>query len=313
MTTYKLPPFLKQNDTIGIVATARWIDDETMVLATKIFEQWGFRTKIFPNVGSRHFQLAGTDEVRQSNLQAAINDPELAAIIVARGGYGTVRVLDGLDWSVFSTYPKWICGYSDITILHAHINGVLSIASIHSTMPISFPHATPDAMENLRRALCGESYSFSWPCHGPEASIEAPLVGGNLSVLYSALGSHEQLRAEGCIVFLEDVDEMLYHVDRMLMAMLRAGTFSGAKAIVAGGFTLIKDNTKEFGFETENPWGKSVSDMLMEVSQRLGIPVFEGMQAGHLNDNRAFYLGTKALLESNNGIVHLSFPTQKHV
>lgn len=309
MTTYKLPPFLKPNDTIGVVATARWIDDETMALAKEVFASWGYKTKFFPHVGSRAFQLAGEDHQRRADLQAAINDPEIAAIVVARGGYGTVRVLEGLDWTWFKKHPKWICGYSDITILHAHLSHVLNIASVHSTMPISFPHATPTAMENLRSALAGNSYHFEWPSTCAIDDISAPLVGGNLSVLYSALGSAEQLRGDNAIVFLEDVDEMLYHIDRMLMALLRAGTFHGAKAIIAGGFTLIKDNTPEFGFETNNPWGKSVTNMLDELSQRLGIPVLQGMQAGHMNDNRAFYLGATAKLSSNNGMAVLSFPT----
>lgn len=309
MTTYTLPPFLKPNDTIGIVATARWIDEQTKALAQETFASWGFKTKFFPDVSSKHFQLAGTDEVRKANLQAALNDEELAAIMIARGGYGTVRVIDGLNWSAFIQKPKWICGYSDITILHAHLNHVLGVASIHSTMPISFPHATSEALSNLRCALVGRPFQFQWPQSPNIDSISAPLVGGNLSVLYSALGSPQQLQAHNAIVFIEDVDEMLYHVDRMLMALLRANAFSGAKAIVAGGFTLIKDNTPEFGFEVNNPWGISVADMLSELSQRLGIPVLQGMQAGHLNDNRAFYLGVGATLEAHNGTAHLAFPT----
>jgi muramoyltetrapeptide carboxypeptidase len=309
MTTYKLPAFLKPNDTIGVVATARWIDDSTMALTKELFANWGFQTKFFPHVGTKSFQLAGSDQERRDDLQAALNDPEIAAIVIARGGYGTVRVLEGLDWTVFQKHPKWICGYSDITILHAHLSHVLNIASVHSTMPISFPHATPLAMENLRSALLGNAFHFEWPCNSSIDSIVAPLVGGNLSVLYSALGSREQLNGEDAIVFIEDVDEMLYHIDRMFMALLRAGTFNGAKAVVAGGFTLIKDNTPEFGFEVNNPWGKSVANMLEELSQRLGIPVLQGMQAGHMNDNRAFYLGANAKLTSNNGMAVMSFPT----
>jgi muramoyltetrapeptide carboxypeptidase len=224
-----------------------------------------------------------------------------------------VRVLDALDFSQFVQSPKWICGYSDITVLHAHVNQSLGISSIHSTMPVSFSHATPEALQNLMWALKGQLECIEWKSEmSSQLSAEGAVVGGNLSVLYSLLGSKQSLAARDKIVFLEDVDEMLYHMDRMMMALLRSGALEGAKAIVCGGFTQMKDNTREFGFDLENPWGRSVEEIMRDVAHRLQIPVVFDFPAGHQNDNRAFYLGVRAALRNNNGSMQLVFQTHSH-
>jgi muramoyltetrapeptide carboxypeptidase len=301
---FTIPPFLKKNDTVGIVATARWISEDVLQNAVTIMESWGYQVKVGKFVEEKNFQLAGNDVQRAQDLQLMLDDPEIKAIIIARGGYGTVRLLDRLNFDWFRKSPKWICGYSDVTALHSLVNSNLSIASIHSTMPISFPHATREAMENLRMALCGDLKEIRWkaPFFGTDDfTLKGCVLGGNLSVLYSLLGSSDQLKVNGDFLFIEDVDEMAYHIDRMMMAIKRSGSFIKAKALLVGGLTQMRDNTKAFGFELDNPWGKSAEEIIHEIAVELNLPVVFGFPAGHQNDNRAFYLGVDGTLSTIQG------------
>lgn len=300
------PPFLQPNDTIGIVATARWVTQEQMQPAIALFESWGFRVQVSPAVFEKNHQLAGNDAVRLAALQEMLDNPEIKAIVVARGGYGTARIVDELDWTSFLSHPKWVCGYSDITVL---LNALTNkgIAAIHSTMPISFPDATPEALEQLRRCLVGEKVPIVWQSTGLAGSAEGEVVGGNLSVIYSQLGSCTQLDTRGKILFLEDVDEMLYHIDRMMVGLKRGGLFREVKGVIFGGFTQIKDNTKAFGFSTDNPWGVGIAEMALAHLVGLNVPVSFGFPAGHLADNRAFYEGLPASLVVEEGHSRLVF------
>jgi muramoyltetrapeptide carboxypeptidase len=304
--TLPLPPFLKSGDCIGIAATARWVSREQLQPAIDVFTGWGLRVKVADQVFTQEFQLAGTAESRCGGLQQMLDDPEVNAVIIARGGYGTVQLIDQLRLDALMRQPKWIAGYSDITVLHGHLNS-RGFATIHSTMPISFPDATELAIEELRRCLFGEQLSFTslLPYEGP--SVTGRLVGGNLSVLYSIAGSDSWKFDEPLIVFLEDVDEMLYHVDRMLWGLERGGAFRHVKAIVCGGFTQMKDNTKAFNFPTDNPWGNEVEAIIRHAAKRLGVPVAFGFPAGHLSDNRAFYLGRKVTLEPSADGARMSY------
>jgi len=289
------PPFLQKGDTIGISATARFITEEDWKLAGSIFEAWGLKVKFAKNVFSPHFQLAGNVEDRTASFLELYNDPEIKAIVIARGGYGTVHTIDAILPHLDGR--KWVCGYSDVTVLLNALTN-LNVAGIHSTMPISFQHATSEAISHLHDALFGNLTRFEWSGKALRTgSASGELVGGNLSVIYSQLGSSTQLQTQGKILFLEDVDEMLYHVDRMLMALKRAGMFEGITGLVLGGFTQMKDNTEAYGFSTNNPWGKSVEEMILEHVGNDGIPIATEMPAGHLNDNRAFYMGSMTELE----------------
>lgn len=301
------PPFLQSGDTIGIVSTARWVSPDQLAPAIALFESWGLRVKVAPNVGTQHFQLAGEDAVRLSDFQSMLEDDDVKAIIISRGGYGTVRLIDSIDWRKYDENPKWIAGYSDITVLLNRLSNE-GIASIHSTMPISFPDATQEALDNLKAALFGDLREMTWQGTLFAGTAEAEIVGGNLSVIYSQLGSSTQLDTRGKILFIEDVDEMLYHTDRMLMALKRAGLFNQIKGVIVGGFTQMKDNTQEFGFSTDNPWGAGVSDMMKEFFEPIKIPVVVDFPAGHLSDNRAFFMGKMARLEAHQEISKLVFP-----
>lgn len=299
------PAFLQQGDTIGIIATARFLTNEQWQFAEGIITSWGLKIKLAENVFTPQFQLAGNVEDRTQSFLSLWNDPEVKALLVARGGYGTVHTIDKID--PYLNAAKWICGYSDVTVLlNACTNK--NIACIHSTMPISFEHATQEALDNLKCALFGESFSFNWNENQIQVGkVEGEIVGGNLSVIYSQLGSSTQLKTEGKILFLEDVDEMLYHVDRMLTALKRAGMFKNISGLILGGFTQMRDNTEEFGFSSNNPWGKSVEQMIREIGLSKDTPIAVGFPAGHLNDNRAFYMGRNAELNVNENSAQLTW------
>jgi muramoyltetrapeptide carboxypeptidase len=299
------PAFLQQGDTIGIIATARFITSEQWQYAKGVIESWGLKIKLAENVFTPSFQLAGHVEERTQSFLSLWNDNEVKALLVARGGYGTIHTIDEI--LPFLNDSKWICGYSDVTVL---LNACTNkdIACIHSTMPISFEHATPEALENLRCALFGETFLFNWNEKQIQTgNTEGKIVGGNLSVIYSQLGSPTQLNTEGKILFLEDVDEMLYHIDRMLTALKRAGLFKNITGLILGGFTQMRDNTEEFGFSSNNPWGKSLVEMILEIGLDCNIPVTMGFPAGHLNDNRAFYMGRNAELIVNENSAQLAW------
>ena len=299
------PAFLQQGDTIGIIATARFITSEQWQYAKGVIESWGLKIKLAENVFTPSFQLAGNVEDRTQSFLSLWKDNEVKALLVARGGYGTIHTIDEILPHINNS--KWICGYSDVTVL---LNACTNkdIACIHSTMPVSFEHATSEALENLRFALFGETFSFEWnEKQIQKGSSEGKIVGGNLSVIYSQLGSATQLNTEGKILFLEDVDEMLYHLDRMLTALKRAGMFKNITGLILGGFTQMRDNTEEFGFSSNNPWGKSLVEMILEIGLDCNIPVTIGFPAGHLNDNRAFYMGRNAELIVNENSAQLSW------
>ena len=299
------PAFLQQGDTIGIIATARFITSEQWQFAKRVIESWGLKIKLAENVFKPQFQLAGNVEERTQSFLSLWKDSEVKALLVARGGYGTIHTIDEI--LPFLNHSKWICGYSDVTVLlNACTNK--NISCIHSTMPISFEHATTEALENLRCALFGESFSFRWNENQIQVGkTEGEIVGGNLSVIYSQLGSSTQLNTEGKILFLEDVDEMLYHIDRMFTALKRAGMFKNIHGLVLGGFTQMRDNTEEFGFSSNNPWGKSVEQMIRETGLSAEMPIAVGFPAGHLNDNRAFYMGRNAEFIVNENSAQLTW------
>jgi muramoyltetrapeptide carboxypeptidase len=306
-----IPPFLIPGDTIGICATARWLSAAQLEAGIQELESWGFRVKVGSHVLVRSGQLAGSTEKRLRDLQVFLDDPECKAIIAARGGYGTVKIIDSIQWTRFLQHPKWICGYSDLTVLLAKLNN-MGIAAIHSTMPVSFPDCSEEALFSFRRALMGNLDSMGWENHQSiDGKSKGRLVGGNLSVLYSLLGSPTMLNTKDAILFIEDVDEMLYHVDRMMTALQRAGLFDKIRGVIVGGFTQMKDNTIEHGFKSDNSWGCSATEIVKSFFSRRDIPVAFGMPAGHLSDNRAFYVGCEASLDVQDGQILLTFNAPK--
>lgn len=294
------PAYLVKGDTVALLSTARKISNAEIQFAVELIEKWGFKVLLAPNIFAEHDQFCGTDEQRAADLQFMMDNPTVKAILCARGGYGTVRILDKIDYSNFLKNPKWIVGYSDVTALHARINHGLGIESLHASMPINFATNTDAALESLRKALCGElnSYEFQSSSSG-SLELEGILGGGNLSILYSLSGSEDQWQADGDILFLEDLDEYLYHIDRMMMNLKRSGLLKGLKAILLGGMSDMNDNAI--------PFGKSAIEIIEEIADEVGVPVIKDFPAGHIRDNRALYLGRKVRLELIEGQAKLLF------
>jgi muramoyltetrapeptide carboxypeptidase len=281
-------PFLKTGDTIAIAATARKISAEEIEPAIKIFESWGLKVKCSSSLFETNNQFAGDDMQRAKGFQELLDNPEVKAIICARGGYGTVRIIDMLDWRAFGINPKWIVGYSDITVLHNHLHTKLGIPSIHGTMPINMlpDKAHKESIESLQRILFGEKpESISTLPHpsNKKGTAKATLIGGNLSVIYSLLGSASDIDTRGKILFLEDLDEYLYHIDRMMMNLKRNGKLHQLAGLVVGGMSDMKDNTVPFGSTAEEIIASHLADA--------DYPFCFAFPAGHEKRNLPIILG----------------------
>lgn len=285
-----VPPYLQKGDTVAIVATARKHLNDDLKNIQEFLENWGLKTVIGSSIGLDNNQLAGTDEDRAKDFQTQMDDPNVKAIWCVRGGYGTVRMVDLLDFSKFKQNPKWIIGFSDVTVLHSHLNN-LGFQSIHGMMPVNIPRATPEAKESLRKALFGKSLSYIIPYDAMNKTgvARGELVGGNLSIIYSLFGSESAIDCTDKILFLEDLDEYLYHIDRMMMNLKRNGCLESLKGIVIGSMTKMNDN--------DIPWGKNALEIIQEVTKKYNIPMVFNFPAGHIPDNRALIFGRQVLLE----------------
>jgi len=288
--TMKIPPYLTKGDTVGILATARKIDHDPLEPAIKLLKSWGLNVVVGKTIGLDNNQLAGADWQRATDFQEMIDNPAIKAIWCAKGGYGTVRMVDRIDFTHFKKKPKWFIGFSDATVLHSHINN-MDIATIHGIMAASVSGATPQAIESLHKALFGDKISYTVPAHkyNKPGKVSGELAGGNLSVLFSIVGSRSEMDYKGKILFLEDLDEYLYHVDRMMMNLERNGYFKNVKGIVIGGFTKMRDN--------DIPWGHSALEIIKEITKEYNIPICFNFPAGHITDNRALSFGKEVTLE----------------
>ncbi len=290
-TTMKKPENLKKGDTIMILATARK-HLSSLEPTFNLLKNWGLEVKLGKTIGQEYHQLSGKDEIRIKDFQEAINDPNIKAIWCVRGGYGTVKIIDELDFSALLENPKWIIGYSDVTVLHSHLNN-LGLETLHATMPINIDKNSEDSKETLRKAVFGEQLSYQIPTDslGIKGKGKGQLIGGNLSIIYSLMGSNSSIETKGKILFLEDLDEYLYHIDRMMMNLKRCGYLKNLNGIIVGGMTSMKDN--------EIPWGKDAYQIILEHSKDLKIPVIFNFPAGHIPDNRALIMGRNVALDVN--------------
>ncbi len=272
---------LKQGDKVGILSTARWIPDEDIEFAEQVIRSWGLIPVYGNSIYARFHQFAGDDALRGKDLQDFLDDPSIRAILFARGGYGTIRILDRIDFTQFMHHPKWICGFSDITVLHAHVNDKLGLPTLHSCMPITWSKNSEAALTSLKDALFGKSTDYIVEPHGLNqyGTANAELIGGNLSILYSLLGTRFGFSTDHKVLFIEDVDEYLYHVDRMMMSMQLAGKLSSLKGLIVGGMSEMKDNLVRFG--------KTAEEIILDHVSELNIPVCFGFPAGHIDDNRS--------------------------
>ena len=279
------PPYLRKGDTIIILSTARRITLDELTTSIQLFESWGLKVKLGKTIGLEDHQFAGTDAEREADFQQAVTDPEIEAIICARGGYGTVRMIDNIDWTGLLEHPKWIVGFSDVTYIHVHLNQTLGVQTLHSSVPALFHRNTPEAIDSIRKQLFGEEVSFTVPAHPLNRIGEAKgtLIGGNLSILYSITGTKSGFNTGGKILFIEDIDEYLYHVDRMMMNLKRSGKLQDLAGLIVGGMSDMKDNAI--------PFGKSAEEIIAEHVAEFNYPVCFGFPAGHIADNNALLLG----------------------
>ena len=300
MKSFVAPPLLQPGQTVCLVSTARKIHPDDVALALKIFEQWGLQVKQGNHLFAESGQFAGTDEERTADFQNALNDPHTHAIICARGGYGTTRILDSLDFQQFIKKPKWIAGFSDITALHSQLHH-LQVQSLHSTMPICFDTDAPDTVESLRKALFGEALRYTARPHllNRPGNATGLATGGNLSVLASVIGTASDVDTAGKILFLEDTDEYLYHLDRMVIQLKRAGKLRNLAGLVVGSFSNIHDNGVPFGKNTEEIVAEAVADY--------SFPVCFNFPTGHTPHNVTLPFGKRALLKVTASQTTLTF------
>ena len=297
----KLPDFLHVGDKVAIVCPASFIRGN-IDIGIKTLTSWGLEVVVGNTVGTSFHQFAGDDELRAADLQWALDDPSIKAVFAARGGYGCVRIIDAIDFSQFEKHPKWLVGFSDITVLHSHIQRNFKVPTIHGQMPKSFESGTPASLETLKNALFGGAVDLAYkqslfPNRAGEG--EGKLIGGNLAILLSILASDSDSNYNNKILFIEDVGEAYYSVDRMLWALKRAGKFKKLKGLIVGGFSSMKDN--------DPPFGQTVEEMVWDKVKEYDFPVAFGYPAGHIDDNHALVLGRKVKLTTTEDGVALTY------
>ena len=283
----KQPKHLTKGSLIGITCPSGYVSKERVAYSIEVLERWGFRVTLGKTVGNEHFYFSGKDNERLSDLQSMMDNPEIESIIMARGGYGMSRIIDAINFTAFLQQPKWICGFSDITVLHNHIQANYQIPTLHSPMSGHFKPSTEneDFLLSFYKELTGETVSiYAEPTHFNKQGIaEGILTGGNLALVTHLTGSNSEVDTDGKILFLEDVGEYLYNIDRMMMQLKRAGKFNNLAGLVFGGFTDLKD--------TERPYGQVVEELLLDKVKEYNFPVCFHFPVGHQDINYTLALG----------------------
>ncbi|GAB7089175.1 S66 peptidase family protein [Marinifilum fragile] len=280
------PTALEKGDKIGIISPAGKIEPEKVGIAVTMLERLGLKVVLGKHVFDEYHQFAGRDLNRLKDFQQMLDDPDIKAILCARGGYGCVRILEHVDFDLFLRKPKWIIGYSDITVFHSYLNNILDVESLHSVMPINFTDdETGKSVESLCCAIMGNQEDYRIQSHELNrlGIAEGELIGGNLSILYSLRGTNMDFETHGKILFIEDVGEELYHLDRMMHNLRMGGKLSELQALVVGGFSSMKEGDPKFG--------KSAYEIINEAVENYYYPVVYDFPAGHINDNWTLPLG----------------------
>lgn len=295
-----IPPYLKKGDTVAITCPAKKLPADIRE-GIALLESWGLNVIIGETVTASYHQYAGTDELRIKDFQRLIDDQSVKAIFAARGGYGTIRIIDKLDFSSFNQNPKWIIGFSDITVIHSHLYANYNIQSIHGQMPMNVPDGTKPSLETLRKALFGEPYNYNYQSltERINGTAEGVLIGGNLTLLVMMSGSVSEMDFSNKILFLEDVGEYLYSVDRMMWNLKRAGKLEELKGLIVGGFTDLKDN--------DIPFGQTAEEIIFNHVKEYNYPVCFDFPAGHISDNQALIFGRKVSLSVEKDGINLTY------
>lgn len=305
---YKIPPSLKPGDTIGFTSPAGYITHEEIRPALGFIKSWGFETRLGDTIGKRDFTFGGTDEERLKDLQQMLDDPDIKAIMCARGGYGSLRIVDRINWKKFIQTPKWLIGFSDITVLHNHIHTNCKVASIHSKMTNSFPDdlhtAEPIQIEtiiSIQDALIGKNLNYSVASNprNKHGKADGILIGGNLKTIENLAGSSSDINTDGKILFVEDTGEYLYSIDRMFWNLERTGKLKHLKGLIVGGFRIKPDDP---GAE----FGKSLQDIVLEKIKDYNYPVCFDFPVGHQRANYALKCGVMHRLTVNANEIRLT-------
>lgn len=294
-----IPPFLQAGDKVALVSPAGCIEPACLERGLRQLEAWGLNPQTGGHVLDRAGLFAGRRQDRLHDLQQALDNPDIKAVVATRGGYGTASLLDDLDFTAFARHPKWVVGFSDLTVLHSHLQRHLHVASLHAAMPQTYPTpADPahPAVDTLHRALFGQGLGYTaLPPHPAQraGTARAPLVGGNLSVLYSLRGTPTDIDPAGKILFIEDLNELDYHIDRMLLNLYRGGWFDRLAGLIVGAFTGVRPGAR--------PLGQSVTETVqryVEAAYAKGAryPVYYDFPAGHIENHHALYMGVPAEL-----------------
>ena len=295
-------PLLQKGDQVIIVAPAGIVQEKNIYRAKRILEEWGLKVKLGKHLFAMSQVFAGDDRQRLEDFQFALNDPELKAILCARGGYGSVRIVDQLDFSLFIQHPKWIVGFSDISVFHAHILQHFDLPSLHAVMPNSYSDKRDSpSMKSLYTSLFQEHFQYQFPTH-PLSKLgvtEGVLTGGNISILYNLLGTDSDVDWKDKLLFIEDVGEYYYHLDRMMQAFKRTGKLGSLKGLIVGQFSEMK--------EGNTAYGKSAEEIILEAVKEYQFPVCFDFSAGHIEENLALRFGIRIQLSVNQKDTLISF------
>lgn len=298
-----VPQPLQPGDKIGLIAPSRKISPAELDESIRLLKSWGYQVELSSHLFSEENQFAGSDQLRADDLMEMIVRPEIKAILCARGGYGTVRILDKINPNLIRTNPKWLIGYSDITVLHSIYHEVVGMETLHAVMPINCnpSSGTSDTWNKLKEILCGDIPSYAVQEHPLNRSgkVSGTLVGGNLSVLYSLRGTFCDLNTDGKILFIEDLDEYLYHIDRMIMNLKTGGKLKNLKGLIVGGMSDMKDNTV--------PFGKTAEEIIADAVKEYKYPVLFGFPAGHCEPNLPLIFGRSITLDIQNSYISVKY------
>ncbi len=284
-----IPPYLKAGDKVALVASSRKVSEADLAFAIETLKKWGLQPVQGKHLLSAHKQWAGTDDQRAEDLQWALDDSSIKAIFFARGGNGIIRVIDKLNFNKFTSDPKWLVGYSDVTLLHAQAHK-LEVASLHAQMLTVYGKNT-ESTESIRKCLFGENVKYVAGAHGSNraGSAKGQMAGGNISLLHTLSGTAQDLDTVGKILFIEDIDENLHHLDRMMIHFKRTGKLEKLAGLMVGGLNDMKDDPI--------PFGMSAEEIVWDAVKEYKYPVCFGFPAGHMDRNLALYLGKEATLE----------------
>lgn len=297
-----IPEPLRPGDTVSLISPSYFIGKEKVERAELFLEQWGLKVRRGKNILKKCGPFAGTDEERVQDLQGVLDDSSVKAVFCSRGGYGLLRIIDRIDFSRLRDRPKWFIGYSDITVLHLWINKFCGVATLHAEMPLHFGSGekSPESFSTLREALFEGRVSVQWEGETLRSNVtEGILTGGNLSLLYSLMGTPGEPDTDGKILFIEDDGEYYHGIDRMLTSLRLAGKLENLAGLVVGGLTGIQ--------EGRMPWGRTIKETISDIVKGYDYPVFFDCPAGHFYDNRALMIGCKAKIAVKGPQINLTF------